>query len=366
MNFKLASSILHTVQIGDPDDICYVLYFSVNGNIVAASGSNNLIKIYNRKEKVLVNILKGHTDQIHETLLKDKTDGNAILLSCSSDKTVRIWDMYQASLVQTIHQQDEIFSIDLYQNFLVMGCSNKLVLYDLVKKSVIRTFDSSHTEDITRVRFHPNDPTKIVSVSMDGLICLYDLNQADDEEAIISVLNGEFPLSSFGFFGKNSEFIFTLSTQERLAIWDLASGTRLKEFGDLRQILTERFQKEINYFVNVDYHLESNNLFLFAGDYQGNIYIYLINQTTWELSEFSQLLNGHSDIVRNIYWDKNTLELISSSEDSKISFWQDSNQPTMEFKSSPRINIDENNNNNNNNSFGKQNPKSKNNKSNPY
>ncbi|KAN0014582.1 hypothetical protein ACTFIU_000900 [Dictyostelium citrinum] len=322
LNFKSHNSIIHSVDsIGD--DTCYVLDLSVTPSLLAAAGSNYLIKIYDRSNNTILNVLSGHKDAINETKFIENTN---TLLSCSSDKTVKIWDAKTGQCSLTINQQGEIFSIDLNGDILAMGVGSMVVLYNLSTKKMIRKFDCSHTEDVTRVRFHPIDKNKLVSCSVDGLICMYDLEQADDDDAIIHVINAEDSIGNIGFFGPSYQYLYSLSHTERLATWDLTTGSKVKHYGsDLRTTLSERYKFEINYFISCIYDNASNQLILFGGDFNGTGYVFLV--TPDDVIEVSKLQNVHTDVIRNVFWDKFKSELITSSEDSKIGFW--TNNPSI-------------------------------------
>ncbi|EGC37774.1 hypothetical protein DICPUDRAFT_76622 [Dictyostelium purpureum] len=326
--FNIKNSIIHTV---DTEDQCYVMDISVTPSLLAAAGSNFLIKVYDRSNNSIVNILNGHKDRINEIRFIENTN---TLLSCSEDKTVRIWDC-KTGQSTSINQQDEIYSFDLNGEILAMGVGSTVVLYNISTKKLIRKFEESHTQDVTRVRFHPVDKNKLISCSVDGLICMYDLEQQDDDDAIIQVINAEDSIGEIGFFGDQYQYLYSLSHTEKLTLWDLVSGNKIKHFNEIRTVLSERYGYQINYLVTCLYDKSSNQLILFAGDFEGTGYVFLV--TNDDVIEISKLPSVHTDVLRNVYWDKFKSELITSAEDSKIAFWVSSNNNNLTNSNSNKM-----------------------------
>lgn len=49
----------------------------------------------------------------------------------------------------------------------------------------------SHQDDITDVKFHSKNPDLILSGSTDGLLCVFDISQTDEDDALLCTLNTE-------------------------------------------------------------------------------------------------------------------------------------------------------------------------------
>jgi len=45
-------------------------------------------------------------------------------------------------------------------------------------------FADSHDDDVTKLEFHPDFSTLLLSGSLDGILCLFDLAKENEEEAI--------------------------------------------------------------------------------------------------------------------------------------------------------------------------------------
>lgn len=49
----------------------------------------------------------------------------------------------------------------------------------------------SHGGDIVDVKFHSSDPDLLLSGSVDGLVCLYDIKEETEDDALQATFNSE-------------------------------------------------------------------------------------------------------------------------------------------------------------------------------
>ena len=72
-----------------------------------------------------------------------------------------------------------------------------------------------------QVRFHPSLPNVLASCAQDGLVNIYSLTDAfDEEESIESVLStGQTP-DRIGFFGPSGEHFYCTTHVNTFAVWD--------------------------------------------------------------------------------------------------------------------------------------------------
>ena len=100
------------------------------------------------------------------------------------------------------------------------------ILYWDIRSSnkVIRTHNSTHSDDITNIIFlpHPNAET-IISTSTDGLISSSNPLEDDEDEAVVNVANWGVSISKTGVFLSSGESssIWAASDMETLSTWSL-------------------------------------------------------------------------------------------------------------------------------------------------
>jgi len=84
----------------------------------------------------------------------------------------------------------------------------------------MKEFSESHCDDVTQVRFHPDNFQRLLSGSEDGLCCIFDLTQMDDEdEALLMVRQTGSSVQKLGYFGPKSEYVWVLNRIETFSIW---------------------------------------------------------------------------------------------------------------------------------------------------
>jgi WD repeat-containing protein 89 len=92
---------------------------------------------------------------------------------------------------------------------------------------------STHSEDITCLSFRPTltDANLILSGSSDGLVCISDSHQSDEDEACLHVANTEASIARVGWMsltGLNdpqAAKVWSASDMETMAVW--SSDVRL-------------------------------------------------------------------------------------------------------------------------------------------
>jgi WD40 repeat protein len=64
--------------------------------------------------------------------------------------------------------------------------SYNISLSDLRSTKQIRELKEFHGEDITQIKYQLSNSNKLISGSMDGTVCIFDLLQADEDEVLLS------------------------------------------------------------------------------------------------------------------------------------------------------------------------------------
>jgi len=217
-------------------------------------------------------------------------------------------------------------------NLLAFSNSNSVVIWDIRTEKPLVTFDELHTDDVTQVRFGVGDI--VMSGSTDGLICLFNYKLPSDD-ALLSVFNVGQPVSKFGLFGRNSEFLYSLSTVESFSLFDINQEKQIGNFPDVRNADSQSGRiggpVTLDYLIDCHYDLLSDSLFLLAGTNNGDVSIFHVDTNSVRIV---QTLSGqHSSVVRASYWDIQANLLVTGGEDALITIWGSlpSSQQVSEF-----------------------------------
>lgn len=97
---------------------------------------------------------------------------------------------------------EEFFTISKSKHILAAGSYEKITFWyffgvffvklmeilcrDLRVMKERFAFSDSHADDVTKIQFHPENQTLLLSCSLGGILCLFDLAKENEEDAIES------------------------------------------------------------------------------------------------------------------------------------------------------------------------------------
>ncbi|KAJ3327527.1 WD repeat-containing protein 89 [Blyttiomyces sp. JEL0837] len=180
----------------------------------------------------------------------------------------------------------------------------------------IAQFTDSHSDDITQVRFHPNDANALITGSTDGLVNLFNLTTIEEDDALYQVIKAD-SIHKIGYFGPSYEYIYYQTHIETFGLYKFENADLIKLYGDVRSCSTG--EHEIEYLIDSLYEPQEQRLYLFSGSKGGNLGILNVSLNSMELVH--TLNGGHSEIIRGVHWNPYTRRLASGGQDGKIVFW---------------------------------------------
>jgi WD40 repeat protein len=96
------------------------------------------------------------------------------------------------------------YSVDTNQQIIVAGTNEDIIFWDIRNlKSPLEVLDESHSEDVTCVRFHPEDYHQVITCSTDCLVNFFNFEGKKSMKEEDDVLEGTYcctqPLLDCGF-----------------------------------------------------------------------------------------------------------------------------------------------------------------------
>ncbi|XP_062088461.1 WD repeat-containing protein GTS1 isoform X2 [Humulus lupulus] len=275
---------------------------------MAVSMSTNVVKLYSLVTGQYHGECKGHSDTINHISFSAPSTQH-VLHSCSSDGTVKAWDTRTFQEVSSISAgpSQEIFSFSFggsTDNLLSAGCKSQILFWDWRNKKQVACLEDSHVEDVTQVHFIPRQPNKLLSASVDGLICIFDTDgDINDDDKLESVINVGTSIGKVGFFGDKFQKLWCLSHIETLSIWDWNDARNEGDFQDARSIASNSWTSDqVDYFVDCHYSEEEERLWVVGGTNSGTLGYFPVNykgEATIGSPE-AVLVGGHGGIVRSV------------------------------------------------------------------
>ncbi|GAU11213.1 hypothetical protein TSUD_342030 [Trifolium subterraneum] len=234
------------------------------------SPTPNNVKRFGLKNSIQTNFGE---DYVFQIIPKDDWSAMAVSLSTNSVK------LYSPVLGQ-YYGECKGHSATINQ-ILFSGHSNdpNVLIWDRRYNKQIACLEDSHVDDVTQVHFVPGEPGKLISASVDGLICIFDTTgDIDDDDHLDSVINVGTSIARVGFFEENYQKLWCLTHIETLGIWDWKDGRNEVNFSDARTLASESWNLDhVDYFVDCHYSKEAEKLWLIGGTNAGTLGYFPVN-----------------------------------------------------------------------------------------
>ena len=123
--------------------------------------------------------------------------------------------------------------LGLNKNILALGTDiedeSGIHFYDprTTSKGALGIFSDSHVDGITQVRFDKENPYRLVSASMDGLMTEFDVRENGEDDAFVSSMNVNQPIRKIGYFGAKNDAVWALTCDESLALFHVDSAEQM-------------------------------------------------------------------------------------------------------------------------------------------
>uniref|UniRef100_A0A3Q1F7J7 WD repeat-containing protein 89 n=2 Tax=Acanthochromis polyacanthus TaxID=80966 RepID=A0A3Q1F7J7_9TELE len=253
--------------------------------------------------------------------------------------SVRLWDVRHrgSDAVQTFGSDSthSFCSFDLNCSDALLcagteqvdGEDSFLVFWDRRKPGTdpLGVYSESHSDDITQVRFHPQDKDRLASGSTDGLVNVFDLSRGAEDEALLATLNSDSSAGAVCWCGPASSRLLCLSHDEGLHLWDLSrldgdQPLSLFSTADARSLELLPGGGGVDYLVGGSYLEGAELLLVVGGTRSGELHLMSCDGDGLRL--LRSLEGGHKSTVRCFLWDAQGEALVTGGEDAQLLLWK--------------------------------------------
>lgn len=335
-----------TIVAFDEQDHTYVMKLSaarhdteIVTHRVAAITSDRCVKVYDwslseSSALQFTHRLEGHSGMVHDCSFHPQQPD--ILVTAADDQTVAIWDLRSGTEPVHVYRSmnpSPMYSCDINGTTIAAGGTSCLSLWDMRTNKQSRLFEDFQLEDLLVTKFKPSQPTHIFTGSEDFTICCFNTMVEDDDDALLTVMNTQQPVTRMGFFGPEEEYLWATSTVHTLSLWKIKEADRISNFTDIRNQLTQDVGVDVNYLLGCYYNAESERLFAVAGSAGGVLVLSHVQTDAVQPFAILQHDAGHNDVVRDcLVFDQDNKSVITGGQDSKICVW---NTEQREFRPQP-------------------------------
>ncbi len=236
-------------------------------------------------------VQQGHTS----TVTSVSIDPNGkYFISCSSDKTIKIWDFKSRSLIRTIglDSYPKSIAIDPTGSFFVSSEIGIIKIWNLKKGNLIRTLD-----DWGPVAIDPAGKY-VISGSWDKTIKVWEVNTGK----LLRVLRGHSDEITSVAVNANGKYIVSGSKDSTVKVWDLNSGNFIRNFNSSSK------KKSID-SVGID----PSGKYIVAGGRLNSLYVWNLNT--------GLLIQSHNYWVESLIIDPKGKYIITGSSDDNVAVW---------------------------------------------
>ncbi|KDP28143.1 hypothetical protein JCGZ_13914 [Jatropha curcas] len=297
----------NSIQTNFGDDYVFQIVPKDDWTSMAVSLSTNVVKLYSPVTGQYHGECKGHYSTINEIAFSVSSTPH-VLHACSSDGTIRAWDtrtFHQVSCI-TAGSSQEIFSFSFggsTDNLLAAGTKSQILFWDWRNKKQVACLEESHVDDVTQVRFVPGHRDKLLSASVDGLMCIFNTDgDINDDDHLESVINVGTSIGKVGFFEQNYQKLWCLTHIESLSIWDWKDARNEANLQEARTLASDSWTLDnVDYFVDCHYPGEGESLWVIGGTNAGALGYFPVNYKSGAIGSPEAILGGgHTGVVRSI------------------------------------------------------------------
>lgn len=239
------------VHIPSPTDGAYFLELDCDrvdprGPVALADTRFGLYLYDSATLRLVAQAASAHDDRVRS--IRHAVLGTAnSFLSASDDGRVRGWDPRQGLSRPVVELSDRpasasagadadsgLFATDADGSGMLVaaGGEARVLLWDVrMSGPVLKSYDDVHTESCTAACFHAGHASRLLTGSVDGLLCLLDATrEATDDELVKTVCNsGDAVVRAGAFNGWDAAddegaYAYCVSGTEVVSVWSLQSG----------------------------------------------------------------------------------------------------------------------------------------------
>ncbi|KAJ6338476.1 hypothetical protein OIU76_008031 [Salix suchowensis] len=301
----------NSIQTNFGNDYVFQIAPKDDWSSMAVSLSTKAVKLYSPATGQFQGECKGHSDTINQISFSVSSSSSSphVLHSCSSDGTVRAWDTRTFQQVSCISagSSQEIFSFSFggsNDNLLAAGAKSQILFWDWRNGKQVACLEESHIEDVTQVHFVPDNQNKLLSASVDGLMCIFNTDgDINDDDNLESVINVGTSIGKVGFFGETYKKLWCLTYIESLSIWDWRDARNEANLLEARSLASDSWTLDhVDYFVDCHYPGEGESLWVIGGTNAGALGYFPVNyRGVGTIGSPEAILGGgHTGVVRSV------------------------------------------------------------------
>ena len=276
----------------------YAVAVTPDSKYVISGSSDKTLKVWDLQTGEFLCTLTGHIERIRTVAV---TPDSKYMISGSGDKTLKVWDLQTGSILRTLTGHSDwvnAVAVTPDSKYVISGSGDKtLKVWDVQTGLILRTL-TGHSERVCAVAVTP-DSKYVISGSRDKTLKVWDLQTGE----FLRTLTGHSERVRAVTVTPDSKYVISGSRDKTLKVWDLQTGSILR-------ILTGHSERVRAVAVTPD------SKYVISGSSDKTLKV-------WDLQTGLILctLTGHSERVRTVAVTPDSKYVISGSSDKTLKVW---------------------------------------------
>ncbi|XP_039253122.1 small ribosomal subunit protein RACK1-like [Styela clava] len=278
--------------------------FCINGTHVLSGSDDGTAKLWSARGTKLITNYAAHTGPVSAVKV---TKDSKQFLTCSWDKSVRLWDLETGKILWTGKHNGMVMAGDIsLDGKLVVSCSdfdNAVKVWNAEDGQELTELKNHHSSTPTCCSFSPNGQ-RIVSTSFDKVTKIWDRVS----ETVTATLTDHLNIVSSCCFSEKERYLCTGSWDKTLRLYDISTGmyrtkgSKVLDKGHEGCVSCCRFS--------------TDGQTLISGGYDKAVIL-------WDVSNYVKklVLKGHEDWITDVDTSIDKKWILSASKDKTVRMW---------------------------------------------
>ena len=272
--------------------------FSPDGNILASSGADNKIVLWDMISSKQMNILSGHNGVVNSISFHP---AKHIIASASDDGTVKLWKYPSGELLKTYEFfNNKVKSVDFSPNGIDLACGSDYVYIVDIETDKHKKIEKKAKYIFNALTYNNKGDYIAFGETKSRKNYIYNLSQSKIEK-VIKIK------SNLLLFSENDEFLYSAGKKGIIKKVRVSKNEKNKE---------KKFVQYANYSWNSFNSVILFNDYLIAANKDNYIYLYDKNN-----GKRIEILKAHRSYVRTLAINKKGNYIASAGNDRKILLW---------------------------------------------
>ena len=333
----------------------FSMSFNDTGNLMASSNHNHSIEIWDMKSEKLIHNITSHSEIVTGTEFFHGDADNEYFLSCSLDKTIKLWKNYK-NIYTFIEHNDWVRCISIRQDNqqFLSGCVSSVVkLWDIPTQRVIGSIinqneDPNVLTTVNSLGFMHRNPNLFIMGLRSGEVKIFDSRIQNKNNnflkniGLVQSFKAHHKKLNTTKINQSDNYLLTSSRDSLLRLWDMRKLPKENENEESIK-KNKNYINEYNKHKCVGYNIECNffdkEQYVITGSENSHFYIYdiLNNNIYYKIKTQQKCIN----LIKQI---PNTYSIaFTGLEDISIFIWNAHKKLTKYYEKRYLLNNDNNN-----------------------